>query len=101
MDGRNPAPPKKPWSDDSPVNTKRHRCPFGRKIEGPGFPGGSINYAGHLFSQKDIYASICLKIIPPDFKVAQDFVHPQVGELLNFRMQSPESRFLFFTCLDI
>ena len=24
VDGRNPAPPKKPWNDDSPVNTHKH-----------------------------------------------------------------------------
>ena len=28
MDGRNPAPPKKPWHDDSPVNTNKQRFPM-------------------------------------------------------------------------
>ena len=40
VDRRNPAPPKKPWNDDSPVNTNKQ-----------------------WFSH--------------DFKVVQDFVHPQ------------------------
>ena len=28
VDGRNPAPPKKPWNDDSPVNTNKQRFPL-------------------------------------------------------------------------
>ena len=28
VDGRNPAPPKKPWDDDSSVNTNKHWFPM-------------------------------------------------------------------------
>ena len=29
-----------------------HFCCFGRKIDGPGFPGGLVIYQGHLFALK-------------------------------------------------
>ena len=32
VDGRNPAPPKKPWNDDSPVNTNNQWFPHGFKV---------------------------------------------------------------------
>ena len=28
VDGQNPAPPKKPWNNDSPVNTNKQRFPM-------------------------------------------------------------------------
>ena len=43
-----------------------HRCPFWLvclKIEGPGLPGGSIFYQGHLFSQKDTYDNTAFRNI--------------------------------------
>ena len=32
MDGRNPAPPKKPWNDDSPANTNEQWFPMVLKV---------------------------------------------------------------------
>ena len=53
VDGRNPAPPKKPWNDDSPVNTNTQWFPMVSKwcrissIHSrfpPGFPQTAIDF---------------------------------------------------------
>ena len=35
VDGRNPAPPQRPWKDDSPVNTNKQWLPW--------FPSGAVD----------------------------------------------------------
>ena len=42
MDGQNPAPPKKPWNDDSPENTNKQGFPMGSKWVRIGFRPSTV-----------------------------------------------------------
>ena len=46
VDGRSPASPKKPWSDDSPINTNKQWFPRGFKVVRNGFRLSAPNISG-------------------------------------------------------
>ena len=52
---------------------------FGRKIEGPGLPGGSINYQGHPFSQKGLltWAHMARTKTPPTRNLLRSHFLPE------------------------
>ena len=97
MDERNPAPPKKPWNDDSPVNTKKTMTTCGFKVVRSGFRPSTVRVPSkrHTRAHNIHIETCCFRLLqavrPKDSWLVDMGPVPDLFFLFDLRPRQPPS----------